>query len=60
MNTRKLIDNTIVDELDHPIILEIRTKCPDKWTLIDNETGEHYRGHNSIEKYRQWIKLNNA
>ena len=60
MKERILKNQTIVEELDHPIILEVRTKCPGKWTLIDNETGEHYNGNNSIEKYQQWIKIKNA
>jgi hypothetical protein len=57
MKTRTLKDDSQVEELDHPIILEIKTKCPEKWTLIDNETGEKYQGTNSIEKYRQWKRI---
>ena len=60
MTTRKLKDNTEVEELTHPIVLEVRTKCPEKWTLIDNETGERYVGQNSIEKYSQWKRVDNA
>jgi len=41
---RKLIDNTEVNELDEPKTLKIKTKCPEKWLLIDMETGQHYRG----------------
>lgn len=60
MKTRTLKNNTQVEELDHPLILEIKTKCPEKWTLIDNETGEVYTGTNSIEKYQQWKRVDNA
>jgi hypothetical protein len=60
MKTRELRDGTEVQELDHPLILEIKTKCPEKWLLIDTETGEHYRGSNSVEKYRQWKRIDNA
>jgi hypothetical protein len=60
MKTRTLKNNTQVEELDHPLILEIKTKCPEKWTLIDNETGEVYTGTNSVEKYQQWKRVDNA
>ena len=60
MTTRKLKDDTEVEELTYPIVLEVRTKCPEKWTLIDNETGERYIGQNSIEKYHQWKRVPNA
>ncbi len=60
MKTRSLKDGTEVQELDHPLILEIKTKCPEKWVLIDSETGEKYQGTNSIEKYKQWKRLDNA
>ena len=57
MKTRTLKDNTQVEELDYPLILEVKTKCPAKWTLIDNETGEVYQGTNSIEPHRQWKRI---
>ena len=60
MTKRKLKNDSEVEELTYPIVLEIRTKCPEKWTLIDNETGEIYQGQNSIEKYQQWKKIDNA
>ena len=31
-------------EFDKPIDLVVHTKCPDKWLLIDRETGEIYQG----------------
>jgi hypothetical protein len=45
MKQRKLLDGTIVDELDNSVELKIKTKCPIKWLLIDLETGERYTGH---------------
>jgi hypothetical protein len=54
MKTRKLKDDTSVVELDFPIVLEVKTKAPEKWLLIDLETGEHYRGTNSVEAHAQW------
>lgn len=32
-------------ELDNPITLEVKTKSPDKWLLIDRETGQVYKGN---------------
>lgn len=46
MNIRKLLDGTEVPLLDQPVKLEIYTKSPEKWLLIDLETGERYTGHN--------------
>jgi hypothetical protein len=62
MKIRTLKDTTEVEELAFPITLEVHTKCPAKWMLIDLETGEHYMGQNSVEKFQQWKRLerNNA
>jgi hypothetical protein len=58
---RKLIDGTEVQELEMPVTLHVYTKCPEKWRLIDLETGEHYTGH-ITEGKNYWKKLekNNA
>ena len=32
------------EEFDKPVDLVVHTKCPDKWLLIDRETGETYQG----------------
>ena len=63
MNTRKLVDGTKAKELDEPTTLTIYTKCPQKWMLVDKETGEVYIGHitkgkNSWKKIDQWNKNN--
>lgn len=60
MKERKLQDGSQVEELDFPITLEVHTKCPSKWKLVDLETGEEYRGANTIEPYRQWQRVKNA
>ena len=57
--TRKLVDGTTVKELKEPITLTVHTKCPQKWMLVDKETGEVYIGHmtkgkNSWKKIDQW------
>jgi hypothetical protein len=44
MNTRVLQDGSVVNSLERPIDLIIHTKAPEKWKLIDLETGEEYLG----------------
>ena len=56
---RKLVDGTEVAELDEAITLTVYTKCPEKWMLVDKETGEVYTGYatkgkNSWKKIDQW------
>ena len=53
---RKLLDGTEVTELDEPKILTIKTKCPEKWLLIDLETGERYTGY-ATEGSQDWKKV---
>lgn len=59
MKTRKLKDGSIVQELETAKILEVKTKCPEKWKLIDLETGEEYVGWISIGT-QSWKKINGA
>jgi hypothetical protein len=33
------------EELSEPIDLRIHTKSPEKWILVDRETGETYKGN---------------
>jgi hypothetical protein len=33
------------EELEEPKSLIIHTKCPEKWMLIDRETGQIYQGN---------------
>lgn len=55
MGTRKLADGTIVEELDKACNLTVYTKCPEKWMLIDLETGQIYIGNKS----EKWEKVKN-
>jgi len=32
-------------EFDSPVDLVVHTKCPEKWLLIDRETGEIFQGN---------------
>lgn len=56
---RKLLDGRQVPELEEAKILTIKTKAPEKWLLIDLETGERYTGHTTDGK-NNWRKLDNA
>ena len=35
------------EEFNDPVDLIVHTKCPDKWLLIDKETGEIYQGNSA-------------
>ena len=59
MKTRKLKDGTVAKELKEATTLTVYTKCPEKWMLVDKETGEVYagqltKGKNSWKKIDQW------
>ncbi len=56
MKTRKLLDGSEVQELDNPKTLAVKTKCPEKWLLIDLETGERYTGY-STDGNLDWKKV---
>jgi hypothetical protein len=30
---------------EHPVSLTIYTRCPEKWVLVDTETGQIYKGN---------------
>ena len=53
---RKLITGTEVPELDSAVTLNIKTKCPAKWLLIDMETGEMYSPYET-QGPLQWKKV---
>jgi hypothetical protein len=55
--TLVLVDGRTVHALDEPIILQIKTKYPQKYMLVDLETGEQYIGSTDPEK--NWKKLLN-
>jgi hypothetical protein len=49
--SRHLQDGTTIEELERAIHLAVITKCPWKYTLIDNETGQVYTGSNESNSY---------
>jgi hypothetical protein len=56
---RKLLDGREVPELEEPKTLTVHTKCPEKWILIDTETGEVYNGHVTDGK-NSWMKTKDS
>jgi hypothetical protein len=60
VNYRKLRFGTEVPELDEAVVLEVKTKCPNKWKLIDLETGEEYIGNMPNEHRMYWKKIKDA
>jgi hypothetical protein len=57
---RKLLDGTVVEELSEPVQLIVKTKCPNKYKLIDLETGEEYIGNRPDEHKMYWKKIKDA
>ena len=53
---RKLQDGTIVPAFDIAVTLEVYTKCPAKWKLVDMETGDEYVGQLPQEGGLHWRK----
>lgn len=55
---RKLLNGQEVEELKQPVVLQVVTRCPDKYKLIDMETGQEYIGQNPGmgEKVMHWKK----
>lgn len=53
--SRVLLDGEEVKVHEDIVDLSIHTRVPDKWILIDMETGQVYRGSDNQEKYKRWI-----
>ncbi len=54
---RKLLNGEFVPEYDKAIDLTIHTKAPQKWLLIDMETGQEYVGSAEPNEYGKWIRI---
>jgi len=59
MKTRKLKDGTEVKELELPVTLTVYTRCPEKYKLVDLETGQEYIGYPTIGN-SSWRKIKDA
>lgn len=56
MKTRKLKDGSEVKEMELPVTLTVYTRCPEKYKLVDMETGEEYIGYPTIGN-SSWRKI---
>ena len=56
MSKRILKDGSEVDAFDNPVDLIIHTKCPEKWKLVDMETGEEYLGSEIITEFAETLR----
>ena len=54
MKKTRIINKVEVKELNQPIELKVITKCPSKWILIDEETGQVYRGTENPNLGKMW------
>lgn len=54
MKKTRVINKIKVEDLDNPVELKVITKCPSKWILIDEETGQVYRGSENKEIGKMW------
>ena len=55
---RNLVNGGEAEEFDKAINLTIHTKCPEKWLLIDMETGQQYLGSPVPNLYGKWRRVN--
>lgn len=53
--TRELLDGEEVKVHEEIVDLSIYTRVPDKWILIDMETGQVYRGSDNQDIYKRWV-----
>lgn len=60
MADRKLKDGSSVPELEKAVTLRVYTKCPEKWKLIDLETGEEYLGRQPDGNSLQWTCISKS
>ena len=59
MNKERTLKNgEKVEELDNPVQLIIKTKCPTKWIIEDLETGQRYRANGNEEICKMFTLLN--
>ena len=59
MNKERTLKNgEKVEELDNPVQLIIKTKCPTKWIIEDLETGQRYRANGNKEIGKMFTLLN--
>ena len=57
--SRTLLDGSTVQEYTTAVELTIITKCPEKWLLVDRETGEIYTPY-ATPGPKQWKQIDYA
>ena len=65
MRVRKIKDSSIplswdrgeAEDLEHAVKLSVITKCPEKYLLIDKETGQVYQGSSEDNPFMPTYKL---
>ncbi len=57
---RELINCEKVTELNSPLNLIIKTKCPTKWIIEDLETGQRYRANRKEEIGKMFTLIDNV
>ena len=57
---RELINGEKVTELNSPLNLIIKTKCPTKWIIEDLETGQRYRANGKEEIGKMFTLIDNV
>ena len=57
---RELINGEKVIELNSPMNLIIKTKCPTKWIIEDLETGQRYRANGKEEIGKMFTLIDNV
>jgi hypothetical protein len=45
LNRSKMRQSKEFEEYDQVVSLRVNTKCPEKWLLIDRQTGDVYQGN---------------
>ena len=58
LKIRELITGEQAKDFDKAVDLTVHTKCPEKWLLVDLETGQMYRGMEKPNKWGKWRRLN--
>ena len=54
---RTLVSGKEVPDLGRVVNLSILTKCPEKWKIVDMETGQEYVASGKLELYKQWKRI---
>lgn len=49
-----------VKTLENAVDLTIHTKAPEKWLLIDMETGQQYIGMQESDQYGKWKRIKDS